>query len=66
MSQNIAKSTIITKKLSKIAWLDPAASHNFSSLKTLFEARNEPFFFVAIHFEDGYLLKIISRYFVIK
>ena len=44
MSQNIAKSTIITKKLSKIAWLDPAAFNNFSSLKTLFEARNEPVF----------------------
>ena len=65
MSQNTAKSTIVAKKLSKIAWLDPAASHNFSSLRTIFEARNEPVFCCHI-FEDGYLCKIISRFFLMK
>ena len=32
ISQNTAKSTIVAKNLSKIAWIDPAAMHNFSSL----------------------------------
>ena len=65
MSKNHAEITIPTKSYQKL--------HGLILQPPTILAVSEPYlklemnqFFVAIYFEDGYLLKIISRYFVIK